>query len=756
MMKKIKIGFNPLLGLCREDGGEDGWSRWQSVDNDPQFLICKEEEGDWEQGWYHLQIQLTGEPGGIVGPCIYPDYGGGFGEINIVPLWYRQDEDKIDCIIVLIKPAKSLRFDPTVRKAFFSLGDAFVRRIPRVAAYWGMISSVCESRGGQTGSVWYAFIRSLFFVAKRQGVRQAVAELRINYLSKFSNVCSSYQGWVRIYDPPVEWRSRELEERKRGLSGRPLFSVIMPVYNPPEKWFRRALDSVLAQVYENWEICVADDASTERHVLKVLEEYSSKDGRVKYISRNKNGHISEASNSALEIARGDFLVLLDHDDELHPEALLCVAEALGKNPDAKIIYSDEDKIDEDGVRFGPYFKTDWNYELLLGQNCISHLGVYEAGLVREVGGFRVGMEGSQDWDLALRCIEKIKSSQIIHIPKVLYHWRTIPGSTSMGVHEKSYAAVAAESAVIQHFERIGVMANVVGGNDGYIRSEIILPERKPLVSLIVPTRDKVDLLKVCVGSIIEKTKYENFDIIIVDNGSVESGTLDYFRFIQDDFRVRVVSYDAEFNYSAINNYAASIARGEVLGLVNNDIEVISEGWLDEMVSHALKPGVGAVGAMLYYPDDTIQHAGVVSGLGGVAGHIYSCAPRGFDGYFCRGRLTQVVSIVTGACLVVSRSAFEAVSGLDERLAVAFNDVDFCLRLRDAGYRNIWTPFAELYHHESASRGRDDNPEKQARFAGEIEFMKARYGDSLNYDPFYNPNLSLQLQQEFMIAFPPRF
>src|SRR5690606_9272676 len=340
-----------------------------------------------------------------------------------------------------------------------------------------------------------------------------------------------------------------------------------------------------------------------------------------------------------------------------------------------------------------------------------------------VGGFRKGFEGSQDHDLFLRCTERLPAPPIHHVPRVLYHWRAIEGSTALARDAKDYAADAGARAVAEHLERMHPGARVEGLAHGHYRVRWPLPGSPPGVSLVIPTRDRVELLRTCVESILARTRYPDYEVLVVDNQSSEPATLDYLARIELDPRVRVLRYDAPFNYSAINNWAVGQCDGAVIGLVNNDIEVISPDWLAEMVSQAIRPGIGAVGAMLYYPNDTIQHAGVGLGIHGVASHLYVGMPRGYPGHGGRARVAQQLSAVTGACLVVARRAWEEVGGLDEALQVAFNDIDFCLRLGEAGYRNIWTPFAELYHHESASRGSEDSEEKQRRFAGEVELMQ---------------------------------
>ncbi|RYF66857.1 MAG: glycosyltransferase, partial [Comamonadaceae bacterium] len=422
--------------------------------------------------------------------------------------------------------------------------------------------------------------------------------------------------------------------------------------------------------------------------------------------------------------------------------------------DAQLVYSDEDKIDDEGNRSAPYFKPDWNVDLFRSHNMFSHLGVLSTALVREVGGFRKGFEGSQDWDLVLRCSERVQPSQIVHIPRVLYHWRIHVESTSKSMDAKPYAAVAGERALDEHFQRLGVDARAEFVGYGY-RAHYELPSPAPLVSLIIPTRNGMQLVRQCIDSIRSRTDYRPWEIILVDNGSDDPAALAYFATLAQSPDVRVIRDDREFNYSALNNQAVAVARGEFVALVNNDIEVISPEWLGEMVSLAVQPGVGAVGARLWYPNMTLQHGGVILGPSGVAVHAHKKLPKGLDGYAGRALLIQSFSAVTAACLVVRKSLYDEVGGLDEvNLKVAFNDVDFCLRLREAGYRNVWTPYAELLHHESATRDKDVRPERTERFEREIAYMQQRWGALIDADPAYSPNLTMETE-DFSFAWPPR-
>jgi GT2 family glycosyltransferase len=563
-----------------------------------------------------------------------------------------------------------------------------------------------------------------------------------------------YADWIRCYDRLQREDIQRIREQIAKFHYSPLISILLPVYNSNLKWLRRAISSVQQQFYPQWELCIIDDASTDRKLWPFLQKWAHRDKRIKLMRRLENGHISAASNDALRLATGDFVALLDHDDELAPTALYFVALALNKNPDLQLLYSDEDKLDAQNRRFEPYFKSDWNPELFLAQNFISHLGVYRADLVRRVGGFRVGFEGSQDYDLTLRCIEEIQPKQIEHLPWVLYHWRAGDQSTASCATTKPYAQEAARRAVQEHLERQNTTGTVVPSFDIYLQTKYALPTEQPLVSIIIPTRDHASALKKCVHSIFEKTDYSAYELIVLDNESYDPEALEFLAELKKRDGVRVERIDDAFNYSRLNNRGVELSQGSFVALLNNDVEVINADWLTEMVSRAMQPKVAMVGARLWYPNGTIQHGGVVLGAGGIAGHAHAGLRRHEPGYFARAHLAQDVSAVTTACALVKREVYLQVGGFDEKLAVTFNDVDFCLRLREAGYRILWTPYAELIHHESASRGFDNSAPKQVRFLAEVDYMKSKWGHILQRDPFYNPNLSLN-ENLFTLAFPPR-
>lgn len=561
-----------------------------------------------------------------------------------------------------------------------------------------------------------------------------------------------YVRWIERNDPLWDEDLWLMKEAAQALTYRPLISIIMPVYNTPLDMLRAAIESVLAQTYDHWELCIADDCSPKKAVRDALKKYQMIDSRIKVVFREENGHISKASNSALEIASGEWITLLDHDDVLTPHALYCVVETMIRHPQALLFYSDEDKIDVDGRRLDPYFKCNYNYDLFLAQNMICHLGVYKKDRIDAIGGFRAGFEGAQDYDLALRFVEDLDRDQIVHIPRVLYHWRVHEQSTASSIDAKDYARPAALRALQEHLDRKKIKAKVIEAPDISVHQRILydLDPDRAKVSIIIPTRNYVDLLRTCIDSILTRTDYPDYEIIIVDNGSDDAEALAYLQDLTMRPNIRVLRDDSPFNFSALNNKAAAIATGHILTLLNNDTEVLNSDWLREMASHAQRPHVGCVGARLWYPDKTLQHGGVVLGIGGVAGHSHKHTPYGAPGYLGRAILASEFSAVTAACLTVRAEIYHEVGGLDESFTVALNDVDFCLRVREKGYSNVWTPYAELIHYESKTRGYEDDPKKLKRFNAEREKMKARWGKLLLNDPYYSPNLSLQ-SEDFRMA-----
>lgn len=543
----------------------------------------------------------------------------------------------------------------------------------------------------------------------------------------------------------------ELEKQRTNIFPQNIkFSILVPLYNTPEQFLREMIQSVLNQSYENWELCMADGSDAEhRSVERICGEYAEKDGRIQYRRLEKNLGISENTNACIEMASGEYIALFDHDDLLHPMALHNVMNAIC-TLNADFIYTDENtfrKKPEDA--YCPHYKADFAPDTLRSYNYICHLSVFSKKLLEKVGNkFRPEFDGSQDYDMMLRLTEK--AERVVHIPEILYYWRSHDGSVASDVSAKPYTLIAAKRALAEHLQRIGLNGKVYDSRiPSTYRIQYELKE-SPLVSILIPNKDHIEDLLRCVNSIKALTTYPSWEIIIIENNSTEQETFAFYEELQDDLKVRVVHWEREFNYSAINNFGAQYARGEYLLLLNNDTEVITPDWIEQMLMFCQRKDVGATGAMLYYPDDTIQHAGVIVGLGGVAGHSHKYFKRGEHGYAYRLTLAQNLSAVTAACMMVRRAVWNELDGLDEEFAVAFNDVDFCMRIRKAGYLIVWTPYAELYHYESKSRGLEDTPEKQARFAGEIQRFQSRWAAELAAgDPYYNLNLTLE-REDFSI------
>jgi GT2 family glycosyltransferase len=556
-----------------------------------------------------------------------------------------------------------------------------------------------------------------------------------------------YERWIALHETPEA--DSALAEAIKGLET-PLFSILMPVYETPKEFLRAAIESVLAQSYRHWQLCIVDDASQSTHVQDILKEYAAGDSRVQFKILPENRGISGATNEAFALSRGTWVVLLDHDDLLSRNALAELALAIRHNPSVDILYSDEDKIGAGGYRFDPHFKSAFAPELLHSQNYLNHLTACRSASVARVGGWRKKFDGSQDYDLILRLIEQ-PGCTVKHIPKVLYHWRATEGSTALTESEKSYAFDAGLEALRDHLSRCGVSAEAMAAPEtNFYRVRYRCPEPTPLVSIVIPSRDQVELLQACIGSVQSLTTYRNVEILVVDNNSTQRAAIRYLDELQKTPGIRVLQYKEPFNFAAINNFAVRHAKGQILALLNNDLEVISPDWLTEMVSFAVRPEIGCVGAKLYYRDGSIQHAGVVLGIGGVAGHAHKYFPRQHPGSFFRLKIVQNFSAVTGACLVVKKELYESVSGMDEiNLPVAFNDVDLCLKIGKLGFRHVWTPYAELYHHESVSRGSEDTQEKRARFLAEVEYMRRTW--NLANDPYYSPNLTLH-REDFSIGY----
>ena len=565
-------------------------------------------------------------------------------------------------------------------------------------------------------------------------------------------VKSDYDKWVelnRLGDEDKKFIREKIHKLKR----KPLISIIVPVYNVDGIWLEKTIASVQAQLYENWELCLVDDASPAPHIAEILTRYARDDERIKVLLKTENEGIALTSNAALSLATGEYVGLLDHDDELSIDALYENVLIMNKYPEVGLIYSDEDKIDMQGRRVDPFFKPDYSPDLLYSQNYICHFTIMKKTIVDKVGGFRKGYDGSQDHDIILRVIEK--SERVCHIPKILYHWRKIPGSTAAVYDSKSYAWEAGRLAVEDALQRRRIAGSVSFGKyQGSYRVRRDIVDR-PQVSIIIPFKDRPDLLRRCLDSILTKTEYEQFEILGISNNSTDPEIFALMSsYEKKDPRIRFKEYNVPFNFPDICNYGVDEAQGKYILLLNNDTEIISDAWLESLLEHAQRPEVGAVGGKLYYPDDRIQHAGIVVGMVGPAGHPHKFFHRDDVGYYARAHVIHNVSAVTGACLMTAKKKYLEVDGMDScHLAVAYNDIDFCLKLLKKGYLNVFTPYCEAYHYESVTRGYDDTPEKKARLERETACFVDRWQDFLKQgDPWYNPNLSLK-KENFSIHLP---
>ena len=579
---------------------------------------------------------------------------------------------------------------------------------------------------------------------RNQGSR-ALVDKMISKVKTASTREIPYQKWIIRHLPG----NKELEKQRREkFDYQPKISIVVPLYKTPEKYLLQLVESVKAQTYPNWELCLSDGSGENSPLTSFLKSLEAGDERIKVAYNEQALQISENTNAGIEIATGAYIAFADHDDELTPHALFECVKALNKDRKIRLIYSDEDKMSMDGHKFfQPHFKPDYNPDLLCTVNYICHLFVVQREILDQVGTFRKEFDGAQDYDFIFRCVEAVDPSEIYHVTKILYHWRCHEDSTAENPESKTYAFEAGKHAIEEHYHRTGIRAEVYQGEFLGLYRTRFLRDYDPLISIIIPNKDHIEDLKRCMDSIDQKSSYKNYEYIIVENNSTDEKTFQYYKNLEEENpKAHVVYWDKEFNYSAINNYGATFAKGEYILLLNNDTEIINETCLEELLGYCMRSDVGAVGARMYYEDDTIQHAGVVIGFGGIAGHCFVLQPRGTTGYCHRIICAQDYSAVTAACMLVKKSAFDEVGGLTEELAVAFNDIDFCMKLREAGYLIVYNPYAELYHYESKSRGLEDTPEKVARFNKEMQIFERRWPDILrNGDPYYNPNLTLKSQ-----------
>ena len=575
---------------------------------------------------------------------------------------------------------------------------------------------------------------------KEHGLRALVVKSR-HKLAGLDNDYD-YGEWYDLTKPTQEELAAQREAK---FAFRPLLSVVIPAYKTPERYLREMLDSILEQTYDNWEVCLADGSPKGQSLERILKKYAQKDPRIRYQILGENLGIAGNTNAALQMASGDFVILADHDDTIPPHAFYEVAKTVNEHPDCQVIYSDEDKLDMDGrALFDPHFKPDFNPDLLTSVNYICHLFVVRRDLLEQVGGFRQEFDGAQDYDFIFRCTEA--AGEICHIPKVLYHWRCHQGSTSSNPESKMYAFEAGARAIMAHYERMGIKAEKVekGVDYGIYRSRFAI-QGEPLISVIIPNKDHSGDLDTCVRSLMERSTYQNLEFVVVENNSTDPATFAYYEKMQKEHpNFRVVTWKEGFNYSAINNFGASFAKGEYFLLLNNDTELIEPDSIREMLGFCQREDVGIVGARLLYGDDTIQHAGVVVGFGGIAGHTFIGLHKAENSYFHRAMCAQDYSAVTAACMMTKASVFRQVGGLSTELAVAFNDIDYCMKVRALGKLVVYAPYACLYHYESKSRGLEDTPEKVERFNREVAMFIKKWPDIIMHgDPYYNPNLTLR-------------
>ncbi|MFD0716758.1 glycosyltransferase [Paenibacillus sp. GCM10027626] len=734
LLGEKKIHLVPIHHLAKVG---DSTSDWVATGNDPQF----EWNGPLLGGWVQLYYRGKAEEETVTLQLYYDSGEGMTAESFIkVGLLTRNNEHEQSALVKLPNKLKRLRLDPGDKPQTFSLFDFRARKISKLELLSRPLRQFIRTHGLSFATM-KSMISKFILISKRDGLRGAYRKIRIHAETPVGAGILEYSDFIRL-EQKTNDEYEKLKKEAAGLKYQPLVSVLIPVYNVEENWLRLCIESVQKQIYNNWELCIVDDCSTKLHIKKVLDEVSRTDKRIKVKYREENGHISRTSNDALAMAEGEFIALLDHDDELAVDALYENILLINKHMDADIIYSDEDKISTKGERHSPFFKPDWSPDMLMSQMYTCHLTLYRRNLVEKVGGFRVGYEGSQDYDLMLRVSEHTRN--IFHIPKILYHWRSIPSSTALNSSSKNYTHVAGLRALEDTIIRRGLDATVESieglANVYLVRYQ---PVSNPKISIIIPTRNMTRILSDCLDSIFGKTSYNNFEVIIIDNGSDDSAIFDLYKHWLEaqPERFSVHYYDIPFNYSKLNNFGVAQATGELILLLNNDVTVITPDWLAEMAGQAMRSEVGAVGACLYYPDNTLQHGGVILGVGGIAGHSHKNMTANHPGYFGRLKVVSNYTAVTAACLMVRKAVFEEVGGLEEELQVAFNDVDLCLKIWEKGYYNVWLPHVQLYHYESKSRGSEDTPEKMERFKREIEWMTRRWAQLLNNDPCYNPNLS---------------
>lgn len=598
-----------------------------------------------------------------------------------------------------------------------------------------------QSAGGKIQ--WTRMLKKLSPYTIQKGFRYlkhyGPKEFWIRLHERFEPEEVPYGPWYQAYVPDQETLEAQ---KKHKFDYRPLISIAVPAYQTPVEFLKQMIESLISQTYPEWELCIANASPDNEEMQRVLADYSAKDSRVRFCNLKENLGIAENTNRAFSMAKGEFMGLLDHDDLLAPNALYEIVQALQDHPQADALYTDEDKVTtEMDEHFQPHLKPDFNLDLLRSNNYICHLFVVRRSIVEKAGGFRKEFDGAQDYDFIFRCTENAR--EVLHVPEILYHWRTHKASTADNPASKMYAFEAGKRAIEANLERTGTKGVVSHTQDlGFYRVKYPV-QGKPLVSVIIPNKDEKETLQTCMEMLNNNTSYQNFEIIIIENNSTTDEIFRYYKELSKDPRIHLLRWGKEFNYSAINNFGVAHAKGEYLLFLNNDIKSINPDWMEELLGVCQRPEVGGVGAKLIYPDNTIQHAGCVVGMGGIAGHMFVDMPADRTGYLHKASLLQDMSAVTAACLMMKKEVFEEAGGFTEELAVAFNDVDLCLKVRKNNHLIVYDPYAKLYHMESKTRGAEDSKEKVRRFQTEIEYMRCHWLDILkNGDPYYNKNLSL--------------
>jgi len=741
LFMQVELKPNDDVTIMNESKGE-----YKATSYTPCFEMHLTPNIAQQGGWYYLEAALV-QNNGSREAFIRVDLQGENEESVIIHIPTNL-RGTVREVFYLPPKVKALNWSPTAAPGFFYQSplllhsitslESTLRRIHRVLfdlfRFQGRIPSTCGRL-----TFWKIF-------GNLHHVYQCTANLRINRLRG-----NDYASFIALHDTFKEADVRAICEQIPKLRFFPFLSLIMSVQDPVTQHFRAALDAISEQFYPYWELLLMGDFSRNSQAQAIAKGYQERHSQIKIICVRADANVTEVINSALELAHGEFIAKIGQYDLLPPHALLYLAQEINRYPETDFIYTDDDDIDETNQRCAPRFKPDWNPDMFYSYNYINNLTIYRRDRVLDLGGYRPGFAGAEDYDLSLRFLKDIPASKIRHIPRVLYHRRILsspssspPAPLSQSDSNERFAHQSGKLALETYFAGRGIIVED-GPAERLYRIKHPLPAQLPLVTIIIPTRDRIDLVRKCIESIQKKTDYKKWEILLVDNQSTEMETFSFFEQIQDNSRIRLIRYEKPFNYSALNNYAVPYAQGEIIALLNNDIEVISEGWLSEMVSHAIRPGIGAAGAKLLYANDLVQHAGVILGLGGVAGHANRYLNGKDHGYCYRAVVTHNLSAVTAACLVVRKKCYQEVGGMNENLAIAFNDVDFCLKLCVAGYRNVFTPYSLLYHHESMSRGHDDTPEKHALFLREFSYMKNTWGKMLLNDPAYNKNLTKELE-----------